>query len=99
MQHIDTAFMYGNHTQIGEALGEQIRAGKVKREELFITTKLANNSEQKAQKNVVPSIHKALKELQIDYVDLVRDTADACSLAFFASSQVICTAVHSFCNK
>ena len=70
--------MYGNHTQIGEALGEQLRSGKVKRSELFITTKLANTAEQKKQQNVVPNIQQALKELQIDYVDLVRYPATVC---------------------
>jgi len=39
-RHIDTASMYGNEEGIGEALKEVFATGKVKREEVFITTKL-----------------------------------------------------------
>lgn len=37
---IDTAYVYGNEHVIGEALQEAFKANKVKREELFITTKV-----------------------------------------------------------
>lgn len=37
---IDTAAVYGNEGAIGEAIKELIDEGKVKREELFITTKV-----------------------------------------------------------
>lgn len=37
---IDTASCYQNEGAIGEAIQEAIAAGKVKREELFITTKV-----------------------------------------------------------
>jgi len=41
-KHIDTARGYYNEGEIGEALEEMIKAGKVTREELFITTKVLN---------------------------------------------------------
>jgi aldehyde reductase len=39
-RHIDTAYNYKNEDAIGEVLQEYIKAGKVKREELFIVTKV-----------------------------------------------------------
>lgn len=38
---IDTAYVYGNEEEIGNAIHQKINEGVVKREELFITTKLA----------------------------------------------------------
>ncbi|KAG0095280.1 hypothetical protein BGZ93_006074, partial [Podila epicladia] len=39
-RHIDCAWIYGNEKEVGEA----IRESNIPREELFITTKLWNNS-------------------------------------------------------
>lgn len=39
-RHIDTAFLYGNESEIGEAIRKKIKDGTVKREDLFITTKV-----------------------------------------------------------
>ncbi len=41
-RHIDTAAIYGNEIEIGEALKETFKDGVVKREEVFITSKLWN---------------------------------------------------------
>ncbi len=41
-RHIDTAAIYGNEKEIGEALQDVFAAGTVKREEVFITSKLWN---------------------------------------------------------
>ncbi|KJH41034.1 oxidoreductase, aldo/keto reductase family protein [Dictyocaulus viviparus] len=65
---IDTAACYQNEGAIGEAIQEMIKDGKIKREELFITTKLwvthlhPDDCEE--------AIHKSLELLQLDYVDL-----------------------------
>ena len=40
LQHLDTAEMYGNEQDIGVAVTDLFKAGKIKREELFVTTKL-----------------------------------------------------------
>ncbi len=39
-RHLDTAWLYQNEEIIGEALKEVLEFGKVKREELFVTTKI-----------------------------------------------------------
>jgi len=39
-RHIDTARGYMNEKEIGNALDESIKAGKVTRDEIFITTKV-----------------------------------------------------------
>jgi diketogulonate reductase-like aldo/keto reductase len=39
-RHIDTAYNYLNEDAIGEVLQQWIQSGKVKREELFIVTKV-----------------------------------------------------------
>jgi diketogulonate reductase-like aldo/keto reductase len=39
-RHIDTAFVYENEHVVGKVLKKWIDSGKVKREDLFITTKV-----------------------------------------------------------
>ncbi len=68
MRHIDTASIYGNETEIGEALSEVFAQGKVKREDLFITSKLWNDAH-KAE-DVMPAVNDSLKRLNFDYLDL-----------------------------
>jgi len=61
---IDTAQIYGNEADVGQAIAE----GGVKREELFVTTKIwtANYAADK----LVPSLRESLDKLRTDYVDL-----------------------------
>jgi diketogulonate reductase-like aldo/keto reductase len=42
-RHIDTAAMYGNEAEVGAALKRAIAAGLVRREDVFVTTKLWNS--------------------------------------------------------
>ncbi|MHA1340749.1 MAG: aldo/keto reductase [Promethearchaeota archaeon] len=63
-RHIDTAFFYGNEKEIGDA----IREFGISREEIFITTKLWNDSH--GFKNAQKAFKKSLKNLKLDYIDL-----------------------------
>ncbi len=67
-RHIDCAAIYGNEAEIGAALRECFAAGLVRREELWITSKLWNTAH--AQAAVLPALQKTLAELQLEYLDL-----------------------------
>src|SRR5436190_4014577 len=64
-RHIDTAQAYGNESGVGEG----IKTCGVKREDMFVTTKLA--AEVKSYKEAVESIDSSLKKLGLDYIDLM----------------------------
>lgn len=64
-RHIDTAQAYGNENGVGEG----IRACGIKRDEMFVTTKLA--AEIKSYKEAIASIDQSLKKLDLDYIDLM----------------------------
>jgi len=64
-RHIDTAQAYQNESGVGDG----IRACGVKREDMFVTTKLA--AEVKSYKEAVASIDKSLKTLGLDYIDMM----------------------------
>jgi diketogulonate reductase-like aldo/keto reductase len=59
--HLDGAELYSNETELGIA----IKRSSVKREDLFVTTKVTNGI-----KNISSAIDASLKRLQLDYVDL-----------------------------
>jgi alcohol dehydrogenase (NADP+) len=67
-RHIDCASVYGNEKEIGEVLSELIANGEVKREELWITSKVWNNMH--GEGKVIESCKKSLADLQLDYLDL-----------------------------
>lgn len=68
-RHIDCAAIYGNETEIGQALTECFNEGIVSRDELWITSKVWNNAH--ASEDVLPAIQKTLADLQLDYLDLL----------------------------
>ncbi len=63
----DCASVYGNENLIGKVFKEILGTG-IKREELFITSKLWNNMHGKG--DVLISCAQTLKDLQLDYLDL-----------------------------
>src|SRR5512138_2303452 len=64
-RHIDTAQAYQNERGVGEG----IRGCGIKREEIFVTTKIA--AEIKSYKEAVTSIDQSLKALGLEYIDLM----------------------------
>ena len=67
-QHIDTAEMYKNEQDIGKALQELLKSGAVKREDLFVTSKLW--TEHHPGDQVRPGLMDSLARLQLEYLDL-----------------------------
>lgn len=67
-RHFDCAWYYGNEAEVGTAIREKIDAGVVKREELFITSKLWNNFH--AKELVIPKLKESLQNFGLDYLDL-----------------------------
>ncbi|CAJ0595071.1 unnamed protein product [Cylicocyclus nassatus] len=65
---IDTAAIYENEEAIGEAIQELIKEKKIKREDLFITTKLWVTHLH--PDDTESAIRESLKKLKLDYVDL-----------------------------
>lgn len=63
--HIDTAQAYENERGVGEG----IRTSGIKREELFVTTKLA--AEAKTYDEAAAAIEGSLEKLELDYIDLM----------------------------
>lgn len=66
-RHFDCASVYGNEDLIGQSL-HTIIAGGIKREELWITSKLWNDKH--APEDVIPSCRESLEDLGLDYLDL-----------------------------
>ncbi|HOM59989.1 MAG TPA: aldo/keto reductase [Anaerohalosphaeraceae bacterium] len=65
-RHIDCASVYENQPQIGQVLREVLDSEAVKRDELWITSKLWNDSHGR----VAQACRQSLDELQLDYLDL-----------------------------
>lgn len=63
-RQIDTASFYGNEVGIGNAIKES----KVKREDIFLVTKLWNDDH--GYDNTIEAFNKSLNNLQVDYIDL-----------------------------
>jgi 2,5-diketo-D-gluconate reductase B len=67
-RHIDTAQIYGNEAEVGQALQEFGRESGLPREEVFVTTKIW--TENLAGDKLVASLKDSLHKLRLDQVDL-----------------------------
>jgi diketogulonate reductase-like aldo/keto reductase len=67
-RHLDCAERYRNEAEVGAALKQLLADGTVRREELFVTTKLWNNNHR--PERVKPALQASLNRLGLDAVDL-----------------------------
>jgi diketogulonate reductase-like aldo/keto reductase len=67
-RHLDAAERYRNEAEVGAALKELFAAGTVRRDDLFVTTKLWNNNHR--PERVRPALQASLNRLGLDAVDL-----------------------------
>jgi alcohol dehydrogenase (NADP+) len=67
-RQFDCAERYRNEKEVGEGMQEVFKRGAVKRDEVFIGTKLWNNNHR--PQRVKAALEASLKRLQLDYVDL-----------------------------
>ncbi|MGB5696384.1 MAG: aldo/keto reductase [Polyangiales bacterium] len=67
-RHIDCAAIYQNEEEVGRALADAVKAGDAAREEMWITSKLWNDSH--APEHVRPALETSLRKLQLDHLDL-----------------------------
>lgn len=65
-RHVDTAAIYGNERGVGRA----IRDSGVRREDVFVTTKVWNDDQRAGHDAVLRAFEASLKRLGFDYVDL-----------------------------
>lgn len=67
-RHFDTATLYENEEELGQALASAMKVGDVTRDELFITSKVWHDHHGKGK--VDQAFSESLDKLQLDYLDL-----------------------------
>jgi alcohol dehydrogenase (NADP+) len=67
-RQFDCSERYRNEDAVGEALHGVLEEGKVRRDELFIATKLWNNNHR--PERIEPAFQASMKRLGLDYLDL-----------------------------
>ncbi len=65
---LDTAERYRTEKEVGEAIQDVLKEGKIMREDIFVITKLWNTNHR--PQRVKPAFEASLKRLQLDFVDL-----------------------------
>ena len=66
-RHFDCSERYRNEEAVGDAMQEVFKAGTIRREEVFVTTKLWNNNHRPDR--VKPAFEASRRRLQLDDVD------------------------------
>jgi len=67
-RQFDCAERYRNEEQVGDAMRSVFEEGNVRRQDVFVGTKLWNNNHR--PERVRPALEASLRRLQLDYVDL-----------------------------
>src|SRR5271167_731720 len=67
-RHFDCAERYRNELEVGAALQAGLAAGKLAREDIFVTTKLWNSNHR--PERVERAFAASLEKLRLDYLDL-----------------------------
>jgi diketogulonate reductase-like aldo/keto reductase len=66
-RHLDCAERYRNEEAVGDAIQDAFKAGMLRREELFVTTKLWNTNHRRER--VKPAFDASRRRLKLDYLD------------------------------
>ena len=66
-RHFDCAERYRNEDMVGEAMQEMFGTGAIRREDIFVATKLWNTNHR--PERVAPAFEASLRRLRVDYVD------------------------------
>jgi len=66
-RHFDCAERYRNEEAVGDAMQEVFKAGKIRREDVFVTTKLWNTNHR--PERVRLAFDASRRRLQVDYID------------------------------
>jgi diketogulonate reductase-like aldo/keto reductase len=66
-RHLDCAERYRNEAAVADAMQEAFKAGRIRREDIFVTTKLWNTNHR--PERVKPAFEASRRRLQLDYVD------------------------------
>lgn len=67
-RHFDCAYVYGNEKEVGEAIASKIAQGIVRREDLYITSKLWSTFHRPGV--VKAALKQSLQNLGLSYLDL-----------------------------
>ncbi|KAK2918292.1 aldo-keto reductase family 1 member B1 isoform X1 [Channa argus] len=67
-RHIDTAYSYNNEVDVGKALCSKMKQGIIKRQDMFIVSKLWCTHY--SPDDIPVCLNKSMKDLQLDYLDL-----------------------------
>ncbi|KAL3679861.1 hypothetical protein R1sor_022817 [Riccia sorocarpa] len=67
-RHLDCAYAYSNEKEVGDTLQKLFKEGVVRREDLWITSKLGNDSH--GAEEAPKCLEKTLSDLQLEYLDL-----------------------------